>query len=82
MIRFPGSVWRTARRSRSRSRQRSRGQAMTEYALIAAAAAGALFLPVFPHPDGAGNISIFLAFIEVFDIYINSFHLVISMPVP
>jgi hypothetical protein len=66
----------------TRRKRSSRGQAMTEYALIAAAAAGALFLPVFPHPDGGGNISIFLAFVEVFDIYINSFHLVISMPVP
>jgi hypothetical protein len=67
---------------RLRRTRGSRGQAMTEYALIAAAAAAALFLPVFPHPDGSGNISIFLAFVEVFDIYINSFHLVISMPVP
>lgn len=65
-----------------RRRKKSRGQAMTEYALIAAAATGALFLPVVPRADGGGMTSIFLLFVEVFDIYIDSFHLVISMPVP
>ncbi len=62
--------------------KRSRGQALTEYALIAFFAAGALFVPILPSAQGGGNTSVFLLFVEVFDIYINSFHLVVSMPVP
>jgi hypothetical protein len=53
-----------------------RGQALTEYVLIVGALGMALFLPVF---DGK---SIMLRMVEVFDIYLNSFHTVISLPVP
>ncbi|MFC1611177.1 hypothetical protein ACFL6C_09470 [Myxococcota bacterium] len=63
-------------------RQKDRGQAMTEYSLIAAAFAGALFLPVWPDPESGGQTSTFLLFVKLFDIYINSFHSVISLPVP
>lgn len=71
-----------------------RGQAMTEYAIIALLFAIVLFAPWVPSPwpldasaapgspTGQGTISIFMLFVEVFDIYINSFHLVISLPVP
>ncbi len=67
--------------SGARHDRRQRGQAMTEYALIAVLALATLFLPVVPDPNG-GNTSIFLLFVQVFDIYINSFHAVISLPVP
>jgi hypothetical protein len=66
---------------------------MTEYALIATILVLVLFAPWLPNPwlsgagaptdpDGGGRISIFLLFIKVFDIYINSFHAVITLPVP
>ena len=61
---------------------RERGQAMTEYALIAFWFAWALFWPAWPNPAGGGQVSTFILFIQVFDIYINSFHSVISMPIP
>ena len=59
-----------------------RGQAMTEYALLVSALALALFLPVFPHPDNNERMSVMMIFVEVFDIYIDSFHTVITLPVP
>ncbi|OGQ89029.1 MAG: hypothetical protein A2289_18620 [Deltaproteobacteria bacterium RIFOXYA12_FULL_58_15] len=66
---------------------------MTEYAIITLLFAVIFFAPWMPNPfldaagapmdpDGSGHISIFLLFIKVFDIYINSFHAVISLPVP
>jgi hypothetical protein len=70
-----------------------RGQAMTEYAIIATIFIVVLFAPWLPNPwldasgapldpDGGGHISIFSLFIKVFDIYLNSFHAVITLPVP
>jgi hypothetical protein len=70
-----------------------RGQALTEYALIATILVVVLFAPWLPNPwldasgapvdpDGGGRISIFLLFVKVFDIYLNSFHAVITLPVP
>ena len=52
------------------------GQALTEYSLIVGLAIGALFLPLF------NGRSIILLLIDVFDIYINSFHQVITLPIP
>ena len=66
----------------TRSAVGQRGQAMVEYAVITAALAAALFLPVFPRPDGGGSASLLMLFVEVFDIYMNSFHSVIALPIP
>ena len=63
-------------------RRRQRGQAMTEYVILVAMLAAMLFVPAWPRPDGGGSVSIFMWFIEAFDIYINSFHTVITMPIP
>ncbi len=63
-------------------RARQRGQAMTEYAIIVFCLVIALFAPWWPDPEGGGRISTFLLFVRTFDIYVNSFHLVITMPVP
>jgi len=41
-----------------------------------------MFLPVFPNPDGGGNLSIVMLFAKAYDIYINSFHFVITLPIP
>ncbi len=59
-----------------------RGQAVTEYALLAGALSVALFMPFFPDPAGSGNLSVMMLFIRAFDIYINSFHTVITLPIP
>ena len=61
-----------------------RGQAMTEYALLSSMLVVALFVPSpwLRHPDTGQAMSVFMLFIEVFDIYINSFHAVITMPIP
>ena len=59
-----------------KKKQSERGQALTEYSLIVGLALGALFLPLF------NGRSIFLLLIDVFDIYINSFHQVITLPIP
>ena len=53
-----------------------RGQALTEYVLIVGLGLAALFLPLF------NGRSIFLLLIDVFDIYINSFHQVVTLPIP
>ncbi len=53
-----------------------RGQAITEYALVLAASAAALFLPVF-----AGK-SVFIYFVAMIDIYLQSMHTVVSLPIP
>ena len=55
---------------------RERGQATLEYGVIVWALVLALFLPLF---DGR---SVLVLFVEVFDIYINSFHFVIGLPIP
>ncbi len=52
------------------------GQALTEYAILTFWLLVALFAPVF---DGK---SIMLRLVEVFDIYLDSFHTVIMLPVP
>ena len=63
-------------------RRTERGQAITEYAVIAGLGLALLFVPFWPDPEGAGRISTFMYLIKAFDIYINSFHSVICLPVP
>ncbi|MEO1481932.1 MAG: hypothetical protein AAFU77_07480 [Myxococcota bacterium] len=63
-------------------RRLQRGQALTEYALLIVVFAALLFVPVWPHPKGSGSLSTFGLFITAFDIYVDSFQSVISMPVP
>jgi hypothetical protein len=53
-----------------------RGQAMTEYITIVGLTTGLLFVPWL---DGK---SVFLLFVEAFNIYLKSFHNVICLPVP
>lgn len=62
-------------------RRGQRGQALAEYALVLAFMLAFVFTPMLPHPDG-GTVSLFFLFIEAFDIYINSFHTVITLPIP
>lgn len=64
------------RKNTLKRRKSERGQALTEYTLIVGLALGALFLPLF------NGRSIILLLIDVFDIYINSFHQVITLPIP
>ncbi|MDP7039577.1 MAG: hypothetical protein QGI45_10500 [Myxococcota bacterium] len=64
------------RKNTLKRRKSEQGQALTEYALIVGLALGALFLPLF------NGRSIILLLIDVFDIYINSFHQVITLPIP
>ena len=65
-------------------RRGERGQAMTEYALLVAIMAAFMFMPnpVLRHPRTGAPASLFVLFIEAFEIYINSFHTVISLPFP
>ena len=65
-----------------RVRRAERGQALLEYVIVVAALTGVLFAPIIPSPAGAGFVSLLTLFVDVFDIYINSFHTVISLPVP
>lgn len=53
-----------------------RGQALTEYVLATTFGMMVLFTPF------VGGKSIFLLLIEAFDIYLNSFHAVIALPIP
>lgn len=55
---------------------RERGQATVEYVLLAWCLIMALFLPLFDGRSAAG------LFVEAFNIYINSFHFVITLPIP
>lgn len=59
-----------------------RGQALTEYALLIAAFLGVLATPLVPDPEGDGLASVMELFIRAFDIYIDSFHSVITLPIP
>lgn len=59
-----------------------RGQAVTEYAAAVAFLGTVLFVPFVNDPDGGGRLSIFMLFVKAFDIYINSFHSVITLPIP
>jgi hypothetical protein len=65
-------------------RAAERGQSMTEYVLLVGVLMMALFLPnpLLRHPDTGQAMSVFMLLIEVFDIYINSFHAVVTMPIP
>ncbi len=64
--------------------QRERGQAMVEYAMLTAFVFALFFVPYLPNqaPGASGGMSLFLYFVQVFDIYINSFHTVVTLPVP
>lgn len=62
------------------SRRRQRGQAATEYVVVISVLAFVLFTPYFTL-DGE-HYSVFMLFFKAFDIYINSFHTVISLPIP
>jgi hypothetical protein len=74
----------------ARARRAERGQAMTEYAIIVSIWAMLLFVPVLPRPGrpdlvsptSGERISVFMLFVEAFDVYINSFHTVITLPIP
>ena len=61
-----------------------RGQAMVEYTLLVSMLALFVFVPnpVLRHPDSGEPMSLFFLFVEAFDIYINSFHTVITLPIP
>ena len=49
-----------------------------------------LFLPVIPRPGrpdivspkSGERVSVFMLFVDAFDVYINSFHTVITLPIP
>lgn len=60
------------------------GQTTVEYALILALMFAFTFtpMPFLEHPDTGENMSLFMLMIEVFDIYIDSFHTVIILPIP
>lgn len=60
----------------SRSRRRERGQALTEYALVAIVLVAALFAPWL------GGRSPFVALLEALAVYLRSFEVVLSLPVP
>lgn len=63
-------------------RRAERGQALTEYALAATALSVALFVPFFTDPAGGGRLSVLGLFMRAFDIYLDSFHTVVSLPIP
>ena len=62
--------------------RRARGQAMSEYLLLVLALCGVLFAPWLPNPEGRGLVSLYFLFVRNFDIYLNSFHFVIALPIP
>jgi hypothetical protein len=59
-----------------------RGQAMVEYAVAVVVLALALFMPVLPDPDGQGRLAVLELFVRAFDVYIDSFHAVLMLPIP
>lgn len=61
--------------------RRQRGQALTEYALLCSILVAALFVPYFPGPKG-GRVSVFELSVQAFDIYLDSFHAVVMLPIP
>jgi len=61
-------------------RKRQRGQAVTEYVVVIFVLAFGLFTPFFSL-DGE-RYSVYMMFFEAFEIYINSFHTVITLPIP
>lgn len=63
-------------------RRWQRGQAMTEYALFTSIALAAMFIPIWKLQGENERHSTIGLFIQAFDIYINSFHAVITMPIP
>lgn len=72
-----------------RTRRHSRGQALVEYAWVVGLFAVIFFTPLpalLLPPDvltqGEVSPSLFGLFVRVFDIYINSFHAVITLPIP
>ena len=59
-----------------------RGQGMIEYLVVVMALVGVMAAPIVPNPNGPNFVSLLTLFVEVFDIYINSFHTVVSLPIP
>lgn len=72
------------RRRAQRAKRSERGQALTEYALVMLFWVAALFVPspLLRDPDGGQAISVLQLFLRAFDIYIDSFHTVIVLPIP
>ena len=62
--------------------RRARGQALVEYLVSTLVLLGVLFVPVIPSPHRDGFVSLFFLFVNAFDVYLNSFHYVISLPIP
>jgi len=58
-----------------------RGQAVTEYALVIGALLAVVFVAPVAPIEGRW-LTLFELFITSFDIYINSFHTVITLPIP
>ena len=59
-----------------------RGQGMVEYLVVVMALIGVMAAPIVPNPNGDNFVSVLTLFVDVFDIYMNSFHTVISLPIP
>ncbi len=71
-------------RRKTRGGRRQLGQAMTEYVVMVAALTFFLFTPVplLESPKTGEARSIFTLFIDAFDVYIDSYHTVITLPIP
>lgn len=65
-----------------RTPKSQRGQGMLEYVVVVMALIGVMSAPIVPNPNGEDFVSVLTLFVEVFDIYINSFHTVVSLPIP
>ena len=65
-----------------RTPKSQRGQGMLEYVVVVMALLGVMSAPIVPNPNGGNFVSLLTLFVEVFDIYINSFHTVVSLPIP
>ncbi len=65
-------------------RRRALGQAMTEYVLVVGILSFFLFIPtpILESPNTGEPRSIFTLFIDAFDVYIDSYHTVIILPIP